>query len=675
MKLSKQFKIVTYGIFFVTIFVFLIVNIFQQFNIYKEEVSKETKKYIQIEKSKLKEKVDLFAEQFEYILNNVNAPKKHKIEAFKKIIENYNKHHLDKYIFIDSEKGGILVYPDSKLLGINLLKSNNEKLRKLKEMLIKASHSKEHFIVYEWINPKTGKKELKISYVRHIKHSPYFIGSGIFLNDINKIKNEIKNYYLNEFLDSMVLFLLLILLLTALFYVLLKNIENKLKNDLTVFEKYVKKEKIYKNKIYFEEFRNLAVKIIKLLKEKSKLLKNIEYKTYFDELTSLPNKLKLEKDLKKLNPKGSMIVDIKNFSLINDYYSIEVGDMVLKNLAKNLKNLLPDNCKLYRYSADEFIVLNFGEILCKELVEKIFSYFKYKIIDIKYKNEEIPINIELIMAIIKDGNKENIIKKLHLALLYAKKNDLNIVFYNEKMDIEEKVIKKFESIEMVKKALTEDRIIPVFQKIIKPDKISYECLVRIKEKDRLISPFFFLDNVKNTALYFEITKTMIRKSCEVFKNRREDFSINFSYKDLHNDKIKRYLKEHIEKYNLQGRVIIELLETEAMEDFKEVIKFIKEMKPYGIKTAIDDFGTGYSNFSYLADIHPDYIKIDGSLIKTINKNKRYYTIVKHVNYFAHDLGIKTIAEFVHNKEVYDVLVELGIDGFQGYYIEEPREVI
>ncbi|WP_236618705.1 EAL domain-containing protein [Lebetimonas sp. JH292] len=90
---------------------------------------------------------------------------------------------------------------------------------------------------------------------------------------------------------------------------------------------------------------------------------------------------------------------------------------------------------------------------------------------------------------------------------------------------------------------------------------------------------------------------------------------------------------------------------------------------------MDDFGTGYSNFSYLADIHPDYIKIDGSLIKTINKNKRYYTIVKHVNYFAHDLGIKTIAEFVHNKEVYDVLVELGIDGFQGYYIEEPREVI
>ncbi len=184
-----------------------------------------------------------------------------------------------------------------------------------------------------------------------------------------------------------------------------------------------------------------------------------------------------------------------------------------------------------------------------------------------------------------------------------------------------------------------------------------------------------MDDISNTALYFDITKTMIRKSCEVFKNRKEDFSINFSYKDLHNEDIKSYLIEQIEKYNLQNRVIIELLETEAMEDFKEVVKFIKEMHPYGIKIAIDDFGTGYSNFSYLADIKPDYLKIDGSLVKTIDKNKRYYTIVKHVNAFAHDLGIQTIAEFVHNEEVYNTLKEIGIDAFQGYYFAEPKEKI
>jgi len=676
MKLSKQFAIATYGTFLVTVLFFFIINTIQKFNRYAEDIKKSIDKYIQIEKNNLKEKVDIFAEEFEYILNNnENINKKYKIEILKNIIKNYNKHHLDKYIFIDSETGGILVHPKEEFLGINFLKSDNKKLKQLKQLLIKTSYSKNHFIIYKWINPKTGQIEEKIAYVRHIKNSPYFIGSGIFIDRINTLKINLQKKYFHDFMNSIILFIFLTFFLTIIFYILLRNVEIKLKNDLSIFESFIKKEKIDKDKIYFEEFKDLAFKIIKLIKEKFKLLKDLEFKTYYDQLTSFPNKIKLEKDLEELNPKGSMIVDIKNFSLINDYYSTEVGDEVLKIFGKLIKSLLPDTCRIYRYSADEFIILNFGELYCKDLVEKINNYFKHNALEINYKNESIPVNIELIIAIVRDGTKEDIIKKLHLALLYAKKNDLNVVFYNEKMNIEEKIIKKFESINMVKQALKENRVIPVFQKILKPDGISYECLVRIKEDEKLITPFFFLDNVKNSALYFELTKTMISESCKIFKSRKEDFSLNFSFKDLHNNEIKEFLIENIEKFNLQGRIIIELLETEAMEDFKEVIKFIKEMKPYGIKIAIDDFGTGYSNFSYLADIKPDFIKIDGSLIKNIDQNKRYYTIVKHVNSFAHDLGVKTIAEFVHNKEVLDTVKKLGIDGFQGYYIQEPKEKI
>jgi diguanylate cyclase (GGDEF)-like protein len=676
MKLSKTFKLATFGTLFLTITVFFIQNAIKNYLLYKEEVKKATNRYILIEKKRLKEKVDLLSEEFEYILNNLdkNVSKKFKIKHFIKILQNYNQNHKKEYIFMDSETGGILVHIDKKLIGVNYLKSKNEKLRKLKEKLIIVSHSKNHFINYVWTNPKTHENELKITYIKHIKNSPYFLGSGIYITQIEKIKKQIKQKYLNEFLKSMILYAILSLLLAIILYYLLKNLNQKLENDLKIFDKFIKEEKIEKNKLYFNEFKNLASKIVSILQEKNKLLKELEHKTYYDLLTNLPNKIKLEEDLKKFSPTTACIIDIKHFSLINEYYSSEVGDLLLKEFSKKLKKLIYRDCKLYRYSSDEFIILNFTENY-KEAINKINNYFKKEIIKINYKNETLPINIDLVIATAKSNNSQDLIKKLQLALLYAKKNNLEVVEYNEQMDVEDEIIKKFEAIELVKKALKEDRIIPVFQKILKPNNISYECLVRIKEKDKLISPFFFLDDIKNTALYYNITKTMIKKSCEIFKNRSEDFSLNFSYKDLKNEEIKKYLVDCIKKYNLKNRIIIELLETESMEDFKEIIKFIEEMKPYGIKIAIDDFGTGYSNFSYLTEIQPQYIKIDGSLIKTIDKNQKHFTIVKHINTFAHDLGIQTIAEFVHNESVYNVLKNLGIDAFQGYYIDEPKEII
>ena len=80
---------------------------------------------------------------------------------------------------------------------------------------------------------------------------------------------------------------------------------------------------------------------------------------------------------------------------------------------------------------------------------------------------------------------------------------------------------------MVKKALKEDRIIPVFQKIEKKEGITYECLVRIKEGNNLISPAVFLNIIKPTPYYFQLTKRMIEKSFKIFKDRTESISINF----------------------------------------------------------------------------------------------------------------------------------------------------
>jgi EAL domain-containing protein (putative c-di-GMP-specific phosphodiesterase class I) len=102
-----------------------------------------------------------------------------------------------------------------------------------------------------------------------------------------------------------------------------------------------------------------------------------------------------------------------------------------------------------------------------------------------------------------------------------------------------------------------------------------------------------------------------------------------------------------------------------LEDF--VIKYRNQ----GIKIAIDDFGTGYSNFAHILKIRPNYIKIDGSLIKNINTDKNSYELVKSIIDFSKALNIKVIAEFVHSREVYESILNLGVDEFQGFYLGEP----
>jgi len=398
----------------------------------------------------------------------------------------------------------------------------------------------------------------------------------------------------------------------------------------------------------------------------------LEYLYYHDSLTDLPNKFSLDKDLQEKNFFGSLLIDIKHFSSINDMYGEIIGDQVLKEFAKKLKVIADRyNCALYRVGSDQFLTINFHDTgVCHYVKNDIFDMLHEEPITIEANDTVISIHLSARISLVKEFYRD-IKLKADLALNYAKLKNLDFVEYSKELELEEKLEKELKTIAMVKKALAEDRVIPVFQKIEKNDEDSYECLVRIKDGDKLISPFFFLDTIKHTNYYLEITKTMIDKSFEKFEHRKENISINFSFKDIENEEIIEYLLEKIDEYNMYSRVIIELLESENINNFKNLKEFISKVKEYGVKIAIDDFGSGYSNFIYLAQIKPDFIKIDGSLIKNIHQDKDSFIITKNINNFAKELGCKTIAEFVHNEEVYQTVKSLNIDGFQGYHIHEP----
>ena len=124
-----------------------------------------------------------------------------------------------------------------------------------------------------------------------------------------------------------------------------------------------------------------------------------------------------------------------------------------------------------------------------------------------------------------------------------------------------------------------------------------------------------------------------------------------------------------------NNIVFELLETEGIENYNEVKTFISDIKKFGCKVAIDDFGSGYSNFSHILNLNVDYIKIDASIIKNIVEDKNSEYIAKLIVDFSNRVGVKTIAEFVHSKEVFEKVKDLGVDYSQGYYFSEPLEFI
>ncbi|NCD13479.1 MAG: EAL domain-containing protein, partial [Epsilonproteobacteria bacterium] len=224
-----------------------------------------------------------------------------------------------------------------------------------------------------------------------------------------------------------------------------------------------------------------------------------------------------------------------------------------------------------------------------------------------------------------------------------------------------------------------DRIVPFFQPIINVNTgeiEKFETLMRIqKEGQEHYLPSEFLEIAKHSKIYSKLSMALIQKAFETFQISSNGFSINLSYLDMTNIVTKTFILEKLAEFNVGSWVIFEILESDGIENYEAIASFIDDVKAYGAKIAIDDFGSGYSNFERLNELRVDYIKIDGSLIKNIDRNEDTKIIVKNIVNFAKELGISTIAEYVHSAEVLQCVKEIGVDYAQGYYIGKPSSRI
>ncbi len=398
---------------------------------------------------------------------------------------------------------------------------------------------------------------------------------------------------------------------------------------------------------------------------------------YYDTLTGLPNRLSLIKKLNVSLGKILMLINIDDFTMINDFYGHEVGDQVLKRLAFILQMFSQNiDAQLFKLPSDEFAIIMHKEPNNQSIEERI----KYCIRAIKSEDFEVAnghqahVNVTVSAALINE-NKTGLVNA-DMALKLAKRVGKEYLVFNEDLKLAKQYESNINMANTIKHAINEDRIFPYFQPIIdvKTKKVfKYEALVRLLNDDEIIlSPFTFLEVSRKIKRYSLITEIMIEKSFSYFKKNGLKFSLNLSFSDITNEKTREFIFDKIKEYDIASQLTIEILETQENDNAEVVTEFIENVYTVGASIAIDDFGSGFANFEHMTKMRSDFMKIDGSLIKNIDKDPNARLVAETIIVFARKLGKKIVAEFVHNEAVYKVIEELGIDYAQGYYLGKPE---
>ncbi len=439
---------------------------------------------------------------------------------------------------------------------------------------------------------------------------------------------------------------------------------------------------ILNNKNEIIEYVAVRHDITELEKSKEELKKQ-----RVDLLTGLPNRNQLMEDLQSAMKPIVFYLNIDDFSGFNDFYGKTISDNTLIRLSTILSSLKEEKkFKLYKLEADQFILLFEEGYISKDNLQFFFGELiedvERKMSSPEFGNKN-RINVSItggVATYYSNDDYEKLILYANIARKKAQQEHSKFLIFHHSMRKNEDYAHNIEWIKRIKEAINEDRVVCYYQPIFKDKNekpTKYESLVRIIDRDgEAISPFFFLDIARKAKLYPQITQIIINKTLDTFKNvTNVEFSINLTIDDILSEKTVNHIYQRLETYPNPSRVIFEITESEEVADYQVINKFIKRVKEYNVKIAIDDFGSGYANFEHILNIDADYIKIDGSLIKNIDKDENSYIITEAIINFSKKLGRKTIAEFIHNQEIYRIVKELGADYYQGFYLGTPTTKI
>ena len=193
-------------------------------------------------------------------------------------------------------------------------------------------------------------------------------------------------------------------------------------------------------------------------------------------------------------------------------------------------------------------------------------------------------------------------------------------------------------------------------------------------QDKVILPNSFLPSAERYGMVSSVDYWVVKNALQYLEyDDSMDVNVNLSGVTLSDCIALRELKALIEDHPKAAKSLcLEITETAIITNLTKCLRFMEVMGDLGVTFALDDFGTGLSSFGNLKNLPVKYLKIDGSFIRDIYKNEIDQIVVKSINEAAKAMKLKTVAEYVENQSIYDVVSDIGLDFAQGFHLNEPE---
>ncbi|MCI0505457.1 MAG: EAL domain-containing protein [Gammaproteobacteria bacterium] len=425
------------------------------------------------------------------------------------------------------------------------------------------------------------------------------------------------------------------------------------------------------------------------------LAHQLSWQARHDSLTGLANRREFEILLNTLlsntdpnRPKHALLyLDLDQFKLVNDTCGHVAGDELLKQIVALLKSNIREADLLARLGGDEFGLILEACPLPK--AERIASQLVESVRDFRFvwKGKVFSLGVSIGLAMIDEHcrDSEAILSAADAACFIAKDKGRSRVWIHHLDD--QDVAQRHGEMEWASKinaALENDRFLLYYQKvqpITQNDGCNYfEFLLRmVNESGEIVAPMAFIPAAERFGTMAAIDKWVVkrvlgwlhRKHGKIKNN--DVYSINLSGQSLCDDGFLQFCITELDESRVDPRQIcFEITETAAISNWRHANQFVSALKSRGCQFALDDFGSGMSSFAYLKNLPVDYIKIDGAFVSDMLSDPVDQVMVIAINQIGQVMGIKTIAEFVENEDILNILKVMQVDFAQGYGIHMPE---
>lgn len=425
----------------------------------------------------------------------------------------------------------------------------------------------------------------------------------------------------------------------------------------------------------------------------------IERLAFYDSLTELPNRRLLLERLKhglsaskrNLLWGAVMFIDMDNFKTLNDTLGHDMGDELLRQVARRLISCVRECDTVARLGGDEFVVMleNLDENLKGAMVQveivakKILHQLNQNFILATHHYHSTPsIGITLFCGTEKQ-TADNVLKQADIAMYQAKASGRNALrFFNPQMQAN--VEKRFSLEEDLYQALLHEEFVVYYQaQTTKNCFIGAEALVRwIHPEKGLIPPVDFIPLAEESGLIIPLGELVFKTVFQQLKlwernqiTKHLQIAVNVSAKQFRQKDFVSNLENLLNEYQIQTNCLkLELTESILLENFYDVRAKMESLQKLGICFSIDDFGTGYSSLSYLTRLPLNQLKIDQSFIRNISNNVSDAVMVKTIIDMANNLGIEVISEGIETQEELSFLEKSGCYVHQGFLFGKPVPV-